>query len=367
MEFRSLYRLIPPFLLAIVAALPSVAFAGELVFVQHQDMPVIAQINRDYDQTRIIERNESFDGVLLTARADHSLQFALLDQSQTVVWQRPARSTWVIMSDQATRVAFVGKTASEGYSPSLSYVVYQGVDVLDYSGNPVYQLSDTVPIGQASLSPLGNLLLSTSTSLRVYDADGTLMWLHESVPDDAQFVGDGFFVMTRTWDRVSDSIAIRLLEASNGSTVWKSQFRREHAQAILWASPDENRLLISEFANTVQPEWKLVLLDLATQLPIATFAGLDAVPFSADRNPDVDGFAFLLRRPITIEDQALAGEILVGFWSLGEGSLTVTSTALNVVNFETDYLVYDIPSGQYRVTLGTEIHTYENLQQSNER
>ncbi|MCZ6775590.1 MAG: hypothetical protein O7D34_03925 [Ignavibacteria bacterium] len=341
--------------------LPS-AYGQELVFLNQEKVQEIALIDPDFHMQRVVERNMNFDGVLLTSKADRSLQFALLDENQSVVWQGRSRSSWVIVAESAPRMAMIGKKEREGYGAGLGRTIFWGVDVLDFSGNLIYRLDDTGPIGQAFLSPEGELLLSTATDLRLYDPDGKLLWKKANPPADAQFVGDGRYVKTYSPGGSLSSFTLRLLKTSSGEVIKEWQYNRSNELSIVAVDPKTNRLVMLEFVGGSPPTWDVVLYEIDNWQSLATLRQLEAGPFSAIWNPQENGFAILLRRP-RIQPVKRPGEILLGFWNLDDGSLVTQSLGQQKVDFENDRLTYDPSTNQYQVRIGSTISVYGHTQE----
>jgi hypothetical protein len=332
---------------------------GELTLLRQETIQPFKQIDPDYFQERVLEDNPRYDGLVFISKSNRSLEFALLDENQTVLWRKPARSTWVTMAQGTSRLAMIGKMDGEGYGPGLGDAIFQGVDVLDFSGNLLFRLDDTGPIEQAFLSPQGELLLSTAEELRLYDQNGNLSWRSAPPPADAQFLGRGSYIKTFTWDPISDSFALQLIESLSGDILRVWQYNRSNEMAILMVDPDENRLLLSEFVGSSPPEWNLVLYRMAGWKPIASLKFLAAGPFSPAWNRQENGFGLLLRRP-QIQSEDPPGEILLGFWDLDDGSLVTQSLGTIEINPNQDRLIYDAQSSSYHLRIDNTVYVYDH-------
>lgn len=341
--------------------LPPYVSSQELIFIKQEMVREIAQLEPNYYQQRIIERNERFDGLLLISKSDRSLQFTLLTENGAALWRKPARSTWLIMAEKAPRLAMVGKMEREGYGPDLHETIFQGVDVLDFSGNLIYQLNDTGPIGQVFLSADGKLLLSASKELSLYDPNGELLWKSTTPHHQVEFLSNGPYIKTLFWNAALETYTLRLIKTSSGKVVKEWEFDRSNEKAIMFINTEKNQLLMSEFVNSSPPDWNIVLYDMSQWQPVTSLNHLKAGPFFPVWNPKENGFGFLLRRPQT-PSEARAGEIMIGFWDLDDGSLVTQNLGKRKINFNEDQMIYDARSHQYHVRIGSNISVYGHSQ-----
>jgi hypothetical protein len=251
----------------------------------------------------------------------------------------------------------VGKTENEGYGPGLGKTVFEGIDVYDVSGNLIYRLDDTGPIGQVFLSPGGRLLLSTACDVRLYDLHGQLLWIDSPPPAEARFVGQGNYVRTLSWDASSDIFTMQLLESSSGELSREWQYRRSNEKSILFVHPKEDWLVMSECVNSIPPQWDLIRYDMSTWEPMRALRKLPAGPFSAVWNERDNALALLLRRP-RIAQERNPGEILLGLWDLTDGSFITQRLGVQKVDFRRDGLAWDPLTGEYTVRIGSTVTVF---------
>jgi hypothetical protein len=333
----------------------------ELVLLRQENIQPLRQIDGDYFQERVLEHHQQFDALVLISKSDRSLELALLDEDQNVIWRQPARSSRVVISDRAYRMAVLGQVSDEGYGPGRGRTIFKGVDVLDFSGNVIYRLNDTGIIRRVLLSPTGQLLLFWG-GLHLYDPDGNLLWEHDPGPADASFVGDGRYLKSFTVSPEPDAFTLQLWESSSGEIIREWDYTRYNEKAILYVDPQGTRLLMSQYVDSSPPEWNLVLFDMDNWEPIASLEHLPGGPFSPAWNSQENGFAFLLRRP-RIPAQANPGEVLLGFWDLDDGSLVTHGLGEQKIDFHRDGISYDPQAKQYYVRMSSTIHIFGHQQE----
>lgn len=147
--------------------------AQQLVLSEERSLPPLRQIDPAFHQQRVFELNERFDVLLLTSKSNRSLELAVLDPQQKLLWQRPSPSTWVVVSPVAACIALIGKSRDEGLAPTDGKTVYRGVTVLDLRGNTLYSIQDPSPIGRAELSADGPVSAVCFCTHAVGDTDPT--------------------------------------------------------------------------------------------------------------------------------------------------------------------------------------------------
>lgn len=330
----------------------------QLSVAKQEGVPQLRQIDPNYYQERIEEHNDEYDGALLIANSDRSLQFALLDKNGFELWRKPARAEWVAMSERAERLAIFGKTEGEGFGTLDGKTYYQGVDFFDFAGNQIMSLETTPVIVAGSVSPQGELLVAHASGINCYDDSGSLLWQKNSFVHDAQFIGDGNYIKTLLWDKETDNFTIQLLRVRTGQTIRAWTYGRSNEKSILYVDPANGLLLLSEYAPTSAPSWNLVLLDINTWESVASLNGLKAGVFSVAANKQGKAFAMMLLQPGTVSN-ANSREVLIGLWNTEDDSWESHSIGAKKVNFYQDKITFDDRSKQYVVRIGETKIFYE--------
>jgi len=313
-------------------------------------------IDKDYYQERIDEQNPDFDAYILTSISDHSIQFILLDENNSELWRKTSRSSWILVSADAPRIVMIGKSDEEGYGPGLGRTLFQGADILDFSGKLIYKIDDEIKINQAILLKDGKLLLSLNNKLRLYSRNGKMLWERDSPHDRVEILDEGNYIKTKHWKRDTDLFTLELLETTDGSLVKKWEYTRANEKVIMLANTQNNQVLMSEVISSSPVKWNIYLYDMQNWQEISALKNLDAGPFSPVWNSKKDGYCFLFLLPHNSLNNS--DEIGMGFWNLNDGSLVMQSLGRIKIDFERDHLTYDIGNNQYNLKIGPTTYIY---------
>jgi len=301
----------------------------------------------------IKSKNPNYKGILKTHLEDFSLNFRLLNSNNILLWEKRARSEWILMADEVDIIVMIGKREEEGFR-SVHNAIFENFSIYDSGGDLVNEANNTGSIIQANLTLSGNLIILSEGRLICFNDRGEILWQVPTAAHKFHVLQQGKYVSTEAYNNKDD---IRTAEVFDqyGKLIKEIRDTNFSHVGVIAASADGNFIISRRLIQSNPLIWQISLFDTRRMDSPSKEYELSGAPIEIMIANEAQFFAVVLNKRSNNEDEMERileildrhGEQLYEY-SLGNFSMAappVTNLSFSsfenqliVMNGETDYL-----------------------------
>lgn len=224
------------------------------------------------------------------SKSDHSLKAALLDKKQNILWEVPAASEQVTISDSKRFFVVVSNANYPYYMHEDGKIQLKGFSCFDAAGNILFSVPNTNFISQIFIADNTQIVLLTKNGLVSYNMEGKQTWNFESRLAEAEADGNGTLIKTMQGNLSDNHFQVNLIDARTGLVMHSWNYIYGNELRLMHVNAEKNWLLMTVENGS---DWTLNLIDMKTWQVITSVSGLQSGIFSPVWNAKDESYGFI--------------------------------------------------------------------------